>query len=250
MRDEGGRRRGGGAGGGFTVTTDAGEEIPARTVVLAAPPRVLLDTIVFSPPLPESQMQAMRDTPTWMADVSKVAVGCSRRFWREIGHSGVAVSRAGPVESWWEAGASGDDDSGGGEGEAALAGFVSGRASAGLAGLSAAALRERVVAQLARLFPGAGDVGAAVEWVELKTWADCPLTHARPPRGAGRPWRDGPFGAPEARAPALGGRCFFAGTETCAEGRGHMEGAVAAGERAAAEVEGTLARAGGDKPLR
>ncbi|MFY1584234.1 FAD-dependent oxidoreductase [Micromonospora sp. WMMD734] len=52
-----------------------------------------------------------------------------------------------------------------------------------------------------------------------------------PSAAQGRPWRDN---GPELRRPV--GRVYWAGTETATRWAGYLEGAVLAGERAAAEV--------------
>ena len=73
---------------------DAGGEVvtvAARRVVLAVPPRLLVEHVRFTPTLPGADRAAMSATPTWMAAQAKAVVGFSGPpAWREAGHSGNA----------------------------------------------------------------------------------------------------------------------------------------------------------------
>lgn len=46
----------------------------AKKVIFAAPPRILAQHVSFHPPLSEKKMEAMYESQTWMAGVSKVAL--------------------------------------------------------------------------------------------------------------------------------------------------------------------------------
>ncbi|MEK4032164.1 FAD-dependent oxidoreductase [Methylocystis sp. IM3] len=65
-------------------------EIAARHVVLALPPRLLRETVSFTPPLDEAMDQAMLGAETWMAAQAKVALEYREAFWREQSLSGSA----------------------------------------------------------------------------------------------------------------------------------------------------------------
>ncbi len=65
-------------------------EIAARHVVLALPPRLLRETVSFTPPLDEATDRAMLDAETWMAAEAKVALEYREAFWREQSLSGSA----------------------------------------------------------------------------------------------------------------------------------------------------------------
>ena len=80
------RRSGGEIGAAETV-------IRARRVVLAVPPRLLLERVRFTPELDPEQVEAMRATPTWMATQAKALMIYPQAFWREDGHSGNAFVR-------------------------------------------------------------------------------------------------------------------------------------------------------------
>ena len=216
----------------------ASEELLARHVVLAAPPRVLASSIDFDPPLDPTLLKVMKATPTWMEDVGKVATTWSHPFWRQgqgqgqdgSSSSGIAVCQeGGPVSNWWEA-----TEEGGEPGGAALAGFVFGEDVVTLAGLSEEEAQESVREQLRGVY-GPEVVEASLRSVEVKLWQNDPLTHAPlPPPSRGV---DLGHHALRRRVEWGGGgvSLVFAGTESEAE-HGHIEGALKAAERAAALV--------------
>jgi monoamine oxidase len=53
----------------------------ARRVVLAVPPKVLLQNVTFDPPLTKAKQKSMAACNTWMAGVTKVALIYPSRFW-------------------------------------------------------------------------------------------------------------------------------------------------------------------------
>lgn len=189
-----------------------------RRLIIAIPPRLAAETIVFSPELPLHLERAMRQTSTWMAGQAKYVAVYQRPFWHDFGLSGAARSAVGPLAEIHDASIP--------DGPAALFGFVglsaAQRHSAGLAWEAAA------LAQLVRLFgPAAGSPLA----VHVQDWAQSPLTAtaqdwpplaAHPRYGAlpesGSVWRD---------------HLVWAGTETAPDHGGYLEGALEAAERAA-----------------
>lgn len=69
--------------GPILLRSDKGEEIRARAgVILAIPPKLLHESVTFSPPLPKDHWRAMANSRTWMAGVTKVSlIFASGRFW-------------------------------------------------------------------------------------------------------------------------------------------------------------------------
>lgn len=198
-----------------------GERIAGRAVVVALPPR-LVARLAFAPALPDGLRRVLLSHPTWMAPHAKAIAIYDRPFWREAGLAGTSVSRRGPLAETVDLGA----------GEVhALAGFV-GWPAAHRASAQAdldAALRE----QLARLF---GPAASMPDELLVEDWSASPFT-AAPEDLAGAAGHPEP-GHPDLALPWHGGRLVFAGAETAAVSPGLVEGALAAGERAAA----TLAR--------
>ncbi len=81
------------AGDHVVLTFAAGNDtiqMQARTVVLALPPRLLLEHVVFTPPLDDATREAMDGSATWMAAQAKVAIATDTASWRAAGLSGNA----------------------------------------------------------------------------------------------------------------------------------------------------------------
>ncbi len=136
----------------------------ARHVLLAVPPRVVMDGIEFEPALPAPLADAWRAVPTWMAPHAKYVAVYDTPFWRDAGLSGEGRSVRGPLGEIHDASVPG--------GGAALFGFF-GVAAHVRAGIPDDALRARCRAQLARLF---GPQGAAPLADAIKDWASDPFT--------------------------------------------------------------------------
>ena len=203
---------------GVVVRTAAGAS-RARRAILALPP-AMLRKVEFAPalPLPRAQLHARMP----MGSVIKCVASYARPFWREAGYSGEAFSTTGLVRTTF------DDCSPSGE-HAALVAFVVGDAAKELSRQPAAARRAVITAELARLHgPAAGAPASYVDkdWV-ADEWSTGCYVGVMPPGLLSET-------AGALRAPA--GRLHFAGTETARQHIGYLEGAVEAGERAAAEV--------------
>ncbi len=129
----------------------------ANFIVIAAPLRLVAQTIELNGLLDEEVISAMHNTPTWMATQAKVLIGYGSPFWRESGLSGRVVSQVGPmVEIHDHCGEDGDP--------ASLFGFI---------GWSAEQrknnnLRSAIEAQLLRCF---GKQSAAHTHITIRDWA-------------------------------------------------------------------------------
>ena len=211
---------------GATVVTGRGA-VRARRVVVAVPP-TMRQRIGFAPTLgPDHHALAQR----WPAGVlSKAYAVYDTPFWRTERRSGQALADTGPVFITFDA--SPRDGSRG-----VLLGFIGGAYAREYDALQPEERRERALASFADLF---GD-------------------RAREPRGfvdqrwAAEPWLGGgPCAAPGPGVTLPYARCLaepvgpihWAGTETAARWSGFMDGAVRAGERAAAEVLAALVSSG------
>ncbi len=199
-----------------TATLADGSVIEGDQVVLAMPPRIA-SNIEFSPTLPEKSFIEMAAVPTWMAGQAKVVAVFNSPFWRDLGLSGDAMSRIGPLAEIHDASpASG--------GPYALFGFVGVPPQARL---DQEALRQAAVAQLNRLF---GTGAAEPEALYIKDWALDPLTST--PLDS-RPQHSHPaYGLPVALRGLWEDRLVFAGTEVASHFGGYIEGALEAAETA------------------
>ena len=199
------------------------QRMAAWRVILAMPPRLVAQDLVFEPALPGPLHALLRDTPTWMAGHAKFLAFYERPFWREQGLSGEVFSRLGPLTEIYDA-------SPGEGGPYALFGFY-GLPANTRRELGTAALATQTLAQLARLFgPQAEDLQ---DWC-IRDWSEDPLTSTKDDRvpPAGHP----AYGLPEAQRVIWDGRLIFSGTETAAENGGYLEGALEAAEAAVTDM--------------
>lgn len=141
--------------------TDDGQahQYLARHVLLAMPPRLVVERIGFEPPLPDPLARAWSDCPIWMAPHAKYVAVYPRPFWRAQGLSGSARSYAGPMVEIHDASAA--------EGMGAIFGFI-GVPAATRQNIPADALLGLCRAQMGRLF-GPEALKPTAEW--LKDWS-------------------------------------------------------------------------------
>lgn len=205
-------------------TTD--ETIAGAAVAVAVPPAVAAASLAFAPALDPSLMHALAGARTWMGDAVKAVARFEQPFWRAAGLAGTAISHVGPFREI-------HDHSGADAGEFALFGFA---ASEQFAGLAPERIAERFGQQLTELF---GADAAAPTAIEAVDWRRDPFT-------APERWADHAgthyHGLPVLWEPHLDGRLVFCATETAQAYAGHLEGAILAGHRAAAQLLTTLGR--------
>ena len=133
-------------------------------LLLALPPRLIADSLNFSPNLPDTYHQRLAATPTWMGNQGKFIAVFNKPFWREQGYSGRAFSQKGPLAEIHDA--SPKDNS-----QGALFGFL---AQPSIARKDRAAeIENQALAQLERLF---GKAAAQPRQIIYKDWAFDPLT--------------------------------------------------------------------------
>lgn len=205
------------------------QEVAARQVILALPPRLLASTISFEPALERETLELWRQTPTWMAPHAKFFALYDHAFWRDSGLSGTAQSGVGPLVEIHDATTA--------SGAAALFGFV-GLNRAQRIAVGEETLVRASVAQLGRLF---GPRAALPRATLVKDWAADILTstdadqtaEGHPVPGCGL-WVSGIWAE----------RISLAGSETSVTDPGYLAGAVDAAESAADETLARLGRPG------
>lgn len=138
--------------------------VRTKHVLLAVPPRLVVDRIAFQPPLPASLARDWADCPTWMAPHAKYVAVYPRPFWREQGLSGSGRSYSGPMVEIHDA--SPEDGLGG------VFGFIGIPASTRLK-VSSEELIGLCRAQMARLF-GIEALTPSADW--LKDWSQDEFT--------------------------------------------------------------------------
>ena len=136
----------------------------AQHVLLALPPRLAEESIIFEPALPTNLTTQWRGTATWMAPHAKYLAVYDNPFWQQQGLSGSARSGQGPMVEIHDASVV--------DGNGALFGFI-GVPAAARQTVSADVLKQHCRAQLVRLF-GAQTESPQAEY--LKDWAQEPFT--------------------------------------------------------------------------
>ena len=136
----------------------------AQHVLLALPPRLAEESIIFEPALPTNLTTQWRGTATWMAPHAKYLTVYDSPFWQQQGLSGSARSGQGPMVEIHDASVV--------DGNGALFGFI-GVPAAARQTVSADVLKQHCRAQLVRLF-GAQAESPQAEY--LKDWAQEPFT--------------------------------------------------------------------------
>jgi monoamine oxidase len=206
------------SGSTVTVVSDRGT-VTANRVVVAVPPPLALG-IDWAPLLPPRRLQLLQRMP--MGALMKCDAVYAKPFWRDKGLSGSGVATYGAVRAAF-------DNSPADAGVGVLLGFVGGSTWEEFGMLPLADRRKAVLEGFAR-FVGPEAMNP-IEYVE-HDW-----THERwtmgSPIAAAVPGAITSFGS-TIREPF--GRVHWAGTETSTYWSGFMDGAVRAGERAAAEV--------------
>lgn len=202
----------------------ATHRVQARRVVITIPPRLLVNTVAFTPGLDARLRDVMHGTATWMAGHAKAVIRYRRAFWRDADLSGSALA-AYPGAALAEIFDAGADD---GE-HAALSGFLA--LPAALRRQYRDDLEALILEQLVWLF---GSQAAEPEAVIIKDWFDEALTASPadevPP--AGHPQ----YGHAWLQLDHWNDKLFFGGTETAEHFGGYLEGALESAERVAASL--------------
>ena len=192
-----------------STTTPATHE--AKRVVLALPPRLLRDVAIELPSAAREVVERGQ-----VGGVVKCFAAYEQPFWRAAGLSGEAYRPHGDVRATVALD---------GSGAAILLAFVVGAAARGWSARDRTERKQAVLATLAEQFGPAALAPldyAEHDWSHDPWSAGCVASTAP---GV----TPGAWGAPH-------GRVHFAGTESARSWPGYMEGAIEAGERAAAEV--------------
>lgn len=204
-------------------------EIEAQRAIVALPPSIAA-RIEHDPALPEQRRRLAEQLRP--GALSKCVALYEEPFWRADGLSGESVTDIGPVTLTFDC--SPPDGSSG-----VMLGFVGGPEAREMETMDPGARRDAVLACFEKLYgPRAAE---PIDYAE-QAWAGEEWSGGGPTSNFGPGgWTDT---GPALREPV--GRVHWAGTETATVWSGYMEGALQAGERAAAEV---LAQLGGATAL-
>jgi monoamine oxidase len=206
-------------GDAVLLRTSAGEPVSARRVIIAVSP-ALYGRWHWTRPLSADRDQLTQRMP--MGAYMKVLLAYERTWWREDGLCGIAYSDTGPVQMVVDAGSEGPFGG-------LLACFITGQAVARYGRMDIPGRQAAIRESLTRMFGPAATAWTAYGECD---WTTQPYSRGGPV-GVMGPGTMGRYG-PVLRRPE--GRIHWAGTDTASVWNGYMEGAIEAGERAAAEV--------------
>lgn len=211
--------------GSISATLErAGQAIDAQAkrVILAAPPRVIANTISFAPSLGVAKTEAMARIPTWMAGQAKILAVYDQPHWRNAGLSGDAMSQRGPMVEIHDA----SPIEGG---PFALFGFVG--VPPDVRETKKDEMMRLALAQLTAMF---GAAMAEPIKIILQDWASVPEVATLQDRA---PVRSHPnYGLPTDLRHLWGGALHLASTEAGKEFGGFLEGSLEAAEATAREL--------------
>lgn len=201
-----------------TVTTDRGKVTASRVIVAVPPP--LAAAIDWEPMMPPSRMQLLQRLS--MGALMKCDAVYRTPFWRDAGLSGMGVIDSGPVRVTF-------DNSPPDASVGVLLAFVGGSTWHDWGNRTLAQRRQGVLEGFAKVV---GDQALSpIEYVE-HDWTREQWSRGGPVANAGVGTVYG-YGSTIRES---FGRVHWAGTETATYWSGYMDGAVRAGQRAAAEV--------------
>jgi monoamine oxidase len=190
----------------------------ADCIITTLPPNLMVNTIKFSPVLPENIVNLAKETHTWMGESIKFAVEYTTPFWKENNYSGTLFSQASIITEMYDH--STFDNTG-----YALKGFLNGATSQ----LSVEERKTKVIAQLKKLF--GSDAENFVAYYE-KVWRDEPLTFCyydhlvMAHQNNGHQLYQNSF---------LNNKLYISGSETATQHPGYMEGAIVAAKNIASQ---------------
>ena len=203
---------------GVRVFAD-GIEVEAERAIVAVPP-ALGAQIEFEPMLPPTRREMCERLRP--GRIVKCLALYETPFWREDGFSGEAVTDAGPATLTFDS--SPRDGSAG-----VLLGFVGGPEAGDMEAMDAGERRAAVLAGFARLYGPRAE--APLDFV-AQAWNEEEWSLGGPTSNFG----PGGWTAAGSALREPVGRVHWAGTETATVWSGYMEGALQAGDRAAAEI--------------
>lgn len=181
----------------------------ADQVILALPPRLIVNSIRFEPALPSELTETAQSTHTWMEDSIKVALTYKEAFWRKRNLAGAVFSNPGPINEFY-------DQTNVEESTFALCGFM----NSAYKTLSKVEREEKAREQMTQIF---GQEATKYLSYEETVWADEIFT--KPPSPSSLfPHQNN--GNPIFQQALFDDKLFFANAECSPQTPGYMDGAV------------------------
>lgn len=201
------------------ITDSLNNNFFCKYLIIAIPPNLVINSIQFSPELPQNISQVMQKTQTWMNGSVKFSVEYKKAFWKENGFSGSVYSQSGLATEIY-------DHSNFEETKFALKGFLNGSATH----YSFEERKEKVIAQFKLYF---GNEAEDFESYNDKIWNDKYIQpksndFLSPHLNNGHPLYEESY---------MDNRLFFTGTEISSVFGGYMEGAIIASNSIANKIQ-------------
>lgn len=184
--------------------------VEADILISTLPPALLVNSVEFSPQLPDPIIQLSKQTQTWMRDSVKAAVIFDRPFWRERKLSGTLFSNVGPLNECYDH-TSYEQDS------FALKGFV----NEAFSSLGQEERKSRVIEQLKGAF---GEEVESYTGYEEVVWSQEKYTRGSDDADLFPHQNNGHVLFSELSL--YDNRFFISGSETASVHGGYMEGAI------------------------
>ena len=194
-----------------TLKTDA--------VITTLPPKLLIESVSFNPPLPNKFQHIANQTHTWMAESIKVALTFAKPFWRQPNSSGTIFSNVGPINEMY--------DHSNGESHFALKGFMNDAYHS----VSQKERKQLVLDQLRRFYSNKVD---HYESYRETVWREESFSYASydqhiiPHQNNGNPLFQKPY---------WNHRLLVSGSETASAFPGYMDGAVESSQRVIQQIK-------------
>ncbi|WP_119395685.1 flavin monoamine oxidase family protein [Salinibius halmophilus] len=186
-------------------------------LILAAPPRALINKTNLAEQLSPKLVDRLASTPTWMAAQAKFVAHYSQPFWRQAGLAGDAFSRTGPMVEIHDASA--HEQAG-----FALFGFI-GLDAQQRKSIAPKQLEQACLKQFADLF---GPQALQPTTFALQDWQHSPYTCTQADINQATEHPNCPVHEFTDELASL--NLYFAGSEMANEEAGYLEGALAAAE--------------------
>ncbi len=190
----------------------------ADIVVSTLPPKLLVEQVHITPPLPDDLRNIAALTDTWMADAIKVGLTFEKPFWRKPDSSGTIYSNVGPVYECYDHSSNN---------RYALKGFM----KEAYHSVSRARRKKHVIQQLRRYY---GEKADHYQRYHELVWRHEPFSYAPyeqdiiPHQNNGHSVFQNSF---------LDGRLLLSGSETASEFPGYMDGAVESARRTVRRIK-------------
>ena len=181
----------------------------ADFVISTLPPKLLANSIKFTPELPATFTEIANETHTWMGESIKIAITYEKPFWREAGKSGTIFSSVGPMSEVY-------DHSNVEESHYALKGFMNGA-------YHATTKEQRIEVIMRQFDKYFGEEARNYLTYEETVWSQEPFTFT-PYDSSILPHQNN--GHAVFREDYFNGKMIIAGAETAENFPGYMDGAV------------------------